>query len=364
MNWKSPVLLAATAICIVGFSGCNDDDDDKEPSAASFDKEAMLQNIGENVIIQAYRDFSTEFSDLEQKAATFDADRSASNLLSFQDQFKVAYTSWQRCKTFEFGPAADVTLRSAVNVFPTDTAQINDNISTGTYNLETAQNADAIGMPAIDYVLFRYGKGSSAAIMMEDEDLDYIIANLQLIREKLDQVIEGWTGSNDYLSQFSSNTTASVGSPIGNLVNEINYDFELIKNAKIGIPLGKKTLGVAQPEKVEALYSGISVALAIENLDGIENAFKGGSGSGLDDYLDALDARYNDQKLSEAIIDGFADAREALNAINGELDDAIQNDPSTVDQAHTAIQNLVVLLKTDMPSQLGVQITYQDNDGD
>jgi hypothetical protein len=25
---------------------------------------------------------------------------------------------------------------------------------------------------------------------------------------------------------------------------------------------------------------------------------------------------------------------------------------------------LVVLLKVDMPSQLGVQITYQDNDGD
>jgi len=38
--------------------------------------------------------------------------------------------------------------------------------------------------------------------------------------------------------------------------------------------------------------------------------------------------------------------------------------PSVVDAAYVELQKQVVLFKTDMPSSLGVLITYQDNDGD
>jgi predicted lipoprotein len=148
------------------------------------------------------------------------------------------------------------------------------------------------------------------------------------------------------------------------LVNQLNFDFELLKNAKIGIPLGKKTLGVTQVDKIESPFAKQSIALAVENLNSIENAFKGASGSGLDDYLDALGAKYNQNDLSDEILSGFAESRTALEAIDNDLATAIDSETSKVETAHTALQNLVVLLKVDMPSQLGVQITYQDNDGD
>jgi len=147
-------------------------------------------------------------------------------------------------------------------------------------------------------------------------------------------------------------------------VNELNFDFELIKNAKVAIPLGLKTLGVAQPEMVEAVYSDASKDLLIQNLKGIKDLFTGADGLGIDDYLNSLGARYGSENLSDAIIARFESCEDKANALGSSLKSEIEINPSEVESLHTELQNLVVLLKTDMPSQLGVQITYQDNDGD
>jgi len=42
----------------------------------------------------------------------------------------------------------------------------------------------------------------------------------------------------------------------------------------------------------------------------------------------------------------------------------VDNDGDAVDEAYLAIQQNVRYLKVDMPSAMGVLITYQDNDGD
>lgn len=357
-------LCIGLTLLLLAATGCKDKAEGEDPSASSFNKEAMLANIGQEVIMASYDDFDQSLQTLEQSFANFKGEDSEANFAKLQSDFKVCYEKWQHCSPFQFGPALEVSLRQTVAVFPTDTPQIVANLNSGSYDLASAQNANAKGLAAIDFILFANGS-TSAALSGSDAQMDYIEANLDLIRTALDQVIVGWSSAgNDYLAEFSGNTTTSVGSPIGQLVNELNFDFELLKNAKIGIPLGKKTLGETQVEKVEAIHSAHSVALAIANLDGIMDGLFGGEGSGLDDYLDALDARYEGQKLSAAIKDQYDQARASLEAIDGPLDDAIRNDPTQVEKAYTDLQNMVVLLKTDMASQLAVQITYQDNDGD
>jgi hypothetical protein len=46
------------------------------------------------------------------------------------------------------------------------------------------------------------------------------------------------------------------------------------------------------------------------------------------------------------------------------LANAVVNNSSPVNTAYLKIVQALVLLKTDMPSALGILITYQDNDGD
>ena len=153
------------------------------------------------------------------------------------------------------------------------------------------------------------------------------------------------------------------------LVNQLNYDLELLKNAKIGIPLGKQSLGIPQPLKVESLYATQSLQLAMQNLISIENIYlgrntAGSDGLGFDDYLSHLGVQYGSGSLNDAIKNKMISAKNKLALIPSALSDAVVTNTAIVDAAYVELQQLVILLKVDMPSSLGVSITYVDADGD
>jgi uncharacterized protein len=81
-------------------------------------------------------------------------------------------------------------------------------------------------------------------------------------------------------------------------------------------------------------------------------------------YLTNAKATYNGGPLSDTITAAFASDITALQAVPDPLSQTIQTNPASAQAAFAASQKLVALLKTDMPSSLGVLITYGDNDGD
>lgn len=333
-----------------------------DPSGESFDKEAMLQNIGANIISASYDAVSQKLIEVEGKIGEFELEQTEAKLNALRTSVMEAHLLWQASSPFEFGPAAEQNLRLSVNTFPLDTARVNQKIGQADYSLDGTQDAAAKGFPALEFLLFSEEDSIVLQQLQNENHWAYFKANFDMVQTKIAAVNDAWKGT--YRSDFAGNTGSSVGSSISLLVNQLNYDFELLKNAKIGIPLGKKTLGITQTDKIEAPFSKQSLALASANLVAIKEAFTGKESQGFDDYLDALGAKYNQNDLSDEIIAGFEEAETALNQIATDLANAIENEPSKVETAHTALQNLVVLLKVDMPSQLGVQITYQDNDGD
>lgn len=354
-------MLAVGLTCALGFlSSCKEEPTDNTPD--NFDKGAMLENLASNVIEPFYQGWLTAHQKLDVAIETFEANRTDVNLEEVRARFLEAYTHWNRCSVFEIGPAADRNLRLSVNTFPTDTSQINANLSAGSWNLDQAQNADAKGYPAMDYVLFGQNLEETLTSLQGTGNtrLTYLQANSALISGLADEMVNAW---NSYKEDFTTNTASSAGSPIGTLVNEINFEFELLKNARIGIPLGKKTLGVTQVEKLEGYYADHARELALFNLFGIQSAFEGRGGLGFDDYLDHLNAQRDGGKLSTAIMEGFDEIEAGLQEFES-MKATIESSPSDLEELYNNIEKQVVLLKTDMPSQLGVQITYQDNDGD
>ncbi len=367
-------LLYLTLITVLSasiFFGCKEDEPENDDNN-SFDRKAMLRNLGNNVIIPDYKNFKQKANTLSQSAKKFASNANKQTLKPLREDFKEAYLAWQKVTPYGFGPAKSLALRTNVNTFPADTQEIpkrvkNNNQEWGPYDNDTK------GFPALDYLLYRDSEEAVIDSFKESPHAgnrkSYLKAITKDIAQMAGNVYRKWISSGgDYLKTFSNANGNDKGSSLALLVNQMNFDYEIIKNDKLGIPLGKKSLGDPLPNKVEAYYSGISLKLMITNLNAIENLFlgryDGKNGKGLDDHLDAVDAKRNGKNLSNAIVDQFAKARTELKQLDDPLSKAIKNNKTQADKAYEEVQKQVVLIKTDMPSALGVRITYQDNDGD
>jgi predicted lipoprotein len=373
LNLKTTTIKIAKAalflVLLTGFVYCGKNKKKPEETTEPFDKEAMLTNMADNVILPNYTAFKKSFDSLVTAYATFKTSGLQSDFQDLKQKLHAAYFTYQRIDLFEFGPAENVILRMNFNVFPTDTVQIKSNINSGTYDLGSASNFDAKGLPALDYLF--YGKNQTELSVIQSftasaNKRQYVTDLLNDMSSKINSVINSWSS---YRAAFISSQGTDVGSSIGYLVNQINYELDYLKNAKVGIPLGKKTLGVQEPTKCEVYYGGQSVQYAMETLYSIENAYlgrkiNGANGPGFDDYLDHIKAEYNGGPLNGAIIQQFEIAKSKLAAVQNPLSTQVMSNPAQVDAAYIELVKLLVLLKTDMPSQLGVVITYQDGDGD
>lgn len=365
-------ITLAALVCLGAFTGCSPEDDNDAGQKTEYDRQAMLTNYSDNLIVPAYQAFQTEASALNQAVTAFVADPSPATLAAARAEYQQAAGAWQLAGGFEFGPAMDQMLRNNVNIYPTTTGQIENNIAAGSYDLQTTANLSAKGLPAIDYLL--YGKPSEAevlALFTSDAQAANRKKYLQDITAQIQQLADattnGWTGG--YATTFRQSPGTALGSAVGNLVNQLNFEIDLIKRAKVGIPAGKFTAGTPLPEKVEAYYSGASLELLKKAIQAQKTVFLGLSaagtnGPGLDDYLNHVGARYNNQPLAQAIEQQFDAALAAANAVPVPLAQAVNSHAAAASKVYQELQKLIVLTKTDMPAALGVTISYTDNDGD
>lgn len=366
------LLFFALSVFLIA-SGCKKKESQSEKP--QFDRVGMLTNIGNNIVIPNYQAFHIQADKLDSAIADFNAAPDLTKLTNLQAIFKNAYRSWQSCTVFELGPAADAFLNLNLNTFPTSVTDINSNIASGTYDLNAASNYDAKGFPGIDYLLFGSAADNNAILALYTTDgnatnrKNYLAALSAEIKTNASNVYNAWipTGGN-YINTFIQASGTDIGSSVGFLVNQLSSSEELLKNYKIGIPNGEQSAGTPYPSKVEALYSGISVELAVLQLQSLQNLFLGKSnqadGSGFDDYVNYTGASFNGTPLATAINNQFNTAIAKVQAIPNPLSDSVTNNNATVHAAYLELQKLLVLLKSDMPSALGVLITYNDNDGD
>lgn len=346
------------------LNGC----DSAEEPTDSFDREAMLENITENIILTRYNTLNTAVLDLKNEIDDFNNELTITALASAQNKLQEARLAWQACSMFAFGPASMETLRASVNIYPVNTTTIQANISSGSYNLDDVSNIDTKGFPALDYLLFGVGTDQQQIVdfyALGGDTLakrNYLSDVVQHMATKVDKVNTDW---GTYKNQFKQQSGLDVGSALGMLINEMNFDYEKhLRDAKIGIPVGIRSLGNPQPEKTEAYYSGQSLPLAIEALEQLKTFYMGGNGLGLDDYLVSLDAQRNGEPLNTEIIDQFNTAISGLTGLGNPLSTTVVNNSSQANAAYDELQKLIVLLKVDLSSSIGVLITYNSNDGD
>jgi hypothetical protein len=340
-------------------------------------KDSILANIGNNMILPAYQSLSVSVNSLDSAILDFNAGPSGAKLSAVQTLFKTAWISWGSASEYDgFGPAfSNQPILSGLNLFPTNNTLIETNISAGNNNVNAFANAAAKGFPALDYLLFGGGANTLTGFTTATGAANrkaYLAAVSADIKAESNTALKGWQASGgNYIATFLSGTGNSVSSSLGLLINSMVQDFEIGKNDRLGIPLGKQPPGQVLPvlpNEVEAYYSGISAQLALAQLKAVQNIFLGvgvqGAGPGLKDYLIKVNAQYHGGPLADTIKANFATAVSGLQAIPDPFSVTIQNNPAPANAVYVTFQQLVVLLKTDMCSSLGVLITFGDNDGD
>lgn len=354
-------------LVLVGLSSsCKKDDDKPTDNNNTYDRTEMLSHFADDIIIKKYRGAQTTASVLRDNIALLKSDPTTATVLSCREALDSTYLWWQYIAHLEFGPAEEVSLRGNVNVYPTDTAQIHKNINTGIYDLGTADNTDAKGLPAICYLLYGVGESPNerADYFSNNPDaINYLAAITDDYLKKLSPIVLSWKG--DYAVEFKSRKGTDAGSSTSLLYNSlVSHAERYFRDGKLGIPSGKRTLGETLPEKTENYYAGKSMPLAVANLKAIYSFFSASEKVSFYHYLTALNAKYKGQLLADVIDAQFKTAIDKLEAIPDPLSITVDSNMPIIDAAYVEIQKLMVLLKTDVPSALGVLINYQDNDGD
>lgn len=376
---KNLKLILFLLISIIIFS-CSESDNEQS-SDDNYNRQALLSNIVNNIIIPSHNNFSIELELFSQALNQFQNDLNTPNLENLQSQFTDTYLAWQHIEMFNIGYAEEIYYVSKMNIYPTNVSRITENINSQN-DIDLDSNSyyySAQGLPAIDYLLFGLGNNNSEILQIYSENngdnsvMSYFNLLVDKMSENTSLVIDYWVNNKqDFINSTGNTSTSSLNM----LANDFVYYYEKgLRANKIGIPAG--VWSGELPQNVEAYYkSDISKILAIEGLQASADFFNGihfgdsqTDGEGLYDYLAYLDdTNYSDSSmfvgLQDDIVDSFDNSMDKLNQLDDNFALQVQTDNMKMLEAYDAIQQGVVRLKTNMLSILGISVDYYDADGD
>ena len=356
-------ILATTFILACTTSSGGDEGRTKD----TFDRSTLLANIADNIAIPALQDLEAKLTSLKNNKDAFALAANQNNLDALRASWLDAYKVWQHVEMFNIGLAEEIQFSFKMNIYPTNVKDIETNIANGSYDLSSVNNNDAVGFPALDYLLF--GVADTDANILQKYDNDkyqkYLSDNVDQMLSLTQTVVNNWTST--YRETFVSQSGNTVTSALNMFTNDFIFYYEKVLRAnKIGIPAGVFST-TPLPDKVEGLYSKVySRLFVLESLQAVQNVFNGTAynsniaGVGFKAYLEALEAN----ELADLINSRFNNARTVIEQLNVDFGVQINTDNSKMTDTQDALQLAVVSLKVDMLQAFNISVDFVDADGD
>ncbi|RFN60193.1 imelysin family protein [Marixanthomonas ophiurae] len=362
---------------ILVLVACSSDDSTKpeEETNDSFDRQALLVNWADNIIVLSYAAFNTETNSLVTATTTFTENPTVGALQQLRETWIEAYLAFQHVSMFEIGKAEALNYRNRVNVYPTNASEIDGLIADGNYDFSLPSTIDAQGFPAMDYLINGLASSDEEIITFytTNENAENYKAYLNTLAETIstltETVLNDW--NNGYRDTFVNNTSSSASGSVDKLANDYVFYYEkALRAGKVGIPAGVFS-NDPLPEKVEAFYKeDISKILALEALEASQNFFEGkkfdgtSNGESFKTYLAYLNTIKNGENLGNLITAQFETSKSKLEGLNTNFSLQIENDNSKMLTAYNELQRNVILLKVDMLQAMDISVDYVDADGD
>ena len=340
-------------------------------SETTYNRSSFLINVADNILIPSHNQFKKDLIELQEASNQFTDETNDSNLKFLREKWIASYKSWQHIEMYDIGRAEEIYFKSKMNIYPVNIDRLENNVSTGSYDLNNANNFSSQGFPALDYLLYGIGSSDSEIVDKFSSGSGYKTYLKDIILKMVantNEVIDSWVSYRDVFVNSTENTATSS---INKLTNDFIYYYEKgFRANKIGIPAGVFSNDVL-PDRVEAYYSKIySKDLALEAMTAIDNFFQGKyfnsdeTGDSLKTYLNFLDVIKNESNLSTLISEKFSSAKTSIESLDDNFALQLEQDYVKVLGTYDAIQLGVVLLKVDMLQALSINVDYTDADGD
>ena len=195
--YKKLALLLFISLLLVRCGGSDEDSsNDGEVTPVAYDRAKMLVHWADKIIIPAHTAFKQTLTNLDNSTKTFVSSPDQSNLDDLRSKWLVSYKSWQHIEMFDIGKSEEIYFKSKMNVYPIDKLWLDNNIETGSYDLENANNYSSQGFPALDYMLHGIAESDMAIINKYTANTKYTNYLTVLVNKMVtstDEVINDWT---------------------------------------------------------------------------------------------------------------------------------------------------------------------------
>jgi hypothetical protein len=362
---------------IVLFVACTESDDTGGSGGTSddFNRQAMLTNWADNIIIPALQDLNSDLATLAANKDAFLAAPNQTTLDAVRSSWLEAYKTWQYVEMFDIGKAEELFYSNQMNIYPTSVSLIQNNIASGNYDLASPTLNASVGFPALDYMLYGIADNDTEILNAYTTVSDFD-ANKTYLSDLVDQiqdltaiVFNDWTVN--YRDVFVNSTANTATSSTNMLVNDFVFYYEKkLRLQKFGIPSGVFSL-MPLSDKVEAFYSKeVSKTLALNGLQAVQDFFNGTSynstttGPSLGSYVTYLSLTRDGEDLTNLINNQLNIAEEKIQILNNNFAEQVNTDNNKMLEAYDELQRAVVYFKVDMVQAMNIRFDFTDNDGD
>ena len=223
---KNAMLVAATALLVVGLGSCNKDPQNNTEEANKATKEAIVKQYLNHTVYPTYTNLANEADKLVENLEALKGNKTQANVNAAAATFIEARHWWEMSEAFLFGAASDFGIDPHIDSWPLDEDAFNLLMSSPNMIAQLANDEDGsvageqlgnalLGFHGIEYILFRDGQPRDVN-EINDDMLTYVVAVSRDLRNRCFQLEVSWNAealqAHKYLmEELEFNTTVNGG---------------------------------------------------------------------------------------------------------------------------------------------------------
>jgi len=373
---KLVVTLIACTLVFVVFNPVFADEKTNEPTQstqtegdlkkAEIDQESLfplLKAINEKAMLPMFIELKVASQNLYDKTEFFCDAKSESSFIELLNAWEGASSAWQQSDSLLFGPSVDDNIDFTVYFLPIKKGIIKELLQSESITKEAVDNAGvgAQGFGTLEYLLF--SRESSLTDIQKEFEIDskrcnYLLKATELLNDNIKTITGQWEhygeqfalAGNNSLYFFESSEAMNV------LVNKIYQTAQKVSVKKTALLSNEKEIKNSTRYKLPAWRSGSTLMQVKANVTGIKRILVNGK------ILEWM-SQNNKAKVAEEITE-VMDLILAQKVTDNDLFTALKETPESLQDFVINTQKFTNLIKTGIAPSLGVELGFNDNDGD
>ena len=326
------------------FSAC-ENDDDPTPSA---DYSPILNNTGENVILETYESLANLAGQLKAATLTLSLNPNQQNLDAARAAWVGTRSPWEQSEGFLFGPVDQEGIDPSLDSWPVNVTDLNNVLANSnplTVEFLAQQEGTLKGFHTIEFLLWGEN-GNKQVGDFTGREFEYLAAASGALADDAQKLYDLWRpAAGNFINNIltagnGSQVYVSQKSALEEFTNALIIIADEVGNGKINDPFTQQDLTLE-----ESRFSANSKADFANNMRSILNIYTGkfdvyGNGKSLSDII-----REKNSALDTQVIEDINAAISAIESIPGTFSDAVFNNQPAVGAAQQAVRDLQATLE-------------------